>query len=88
VVVFNYLQRDLFAALEAALAPGGVLVYETFTRAHTQELGHDVDRRYLLAPGELRAAFPSLEVVRYREAIDDRGGHPRAVAGLVARRPA
>jgi tellurite methyltransferase len=86
ITVFNYLQRDLFGPLEAALSPGGILVYETFTAAHARELGHDVDERYLLAPGELREAFPSLRVLRHREVIDERGDHPRAVAGLVARR--
>ena len=88
IAVFNYLQRDVFAAIEAALAPGGILVFETFTRAHARELGHDVAERYLLAPGELAAAFPSLRQLRFREGIDERGDHPRAVASLVARRPA
>ncbi|HEX4008426.1 MAG TPA: class I SAM-dependent methyltransferase [Solirubrobacteraceae bacterium] len=86
ITVFNYLQRDLFAALEAALSPGGILVYETFTAAHARELGHAVDERYLLAPGELGGAFPSLAVLRHREGIDERGDRPRAVASLVARR--
>ena len=31
VVVCRYLQRDLFPALRAAVAPGGVVIYETFT---------------------------------------------------------
>lgn len=87
VAVFNYLQRGLFTGLEAALAQGGILVYETFIAAHARELGHDVDERYLLGAGELRGAFPSLRVLRYREGIDARGDHPRAVASLVAQRP-
>ena len=32
VVVTNYLYRPLFPALAASLAPGGVLIYETFGR--------------------------------------------------------
>jgi tellurite methyltransferase len=31
IVVTRYLQRDLFPALRAALTPGGVMIYETFT---------------------------------------------------------
>src|SRR5437879_10188789 len=31
VICFNYLQRSLFSAIEAALRPGGMLVYETYT---------------------------------------------------------
>ena len=33
VVVSRYLQRDLFADLRAAVVPGGVVIYETFTTA-------------------------------------------------------
>jgi 2-polyprenyl-3-methyl-5-hydroxy-6-metoxy-1,4-benzoquinol methylase len=86
IVQINYLQRDLFGALAGALAPGGVLVVETFTRADLEELGNGVEARYLLAPGELPAAFPQLEVVAGREAVVDHGARPRAVASLVARR--
>ena len=38
IVVFRYLHRPLFPALERALAPGGLLVYETFTRAQAAAL--------------------------------------------------
>src|SRR5438132_12815279 len=33
IVVSRYLQRDLFPALQSAIAPGGVVLYETFTTA-------------------------------------------------------
>ena len=85
VVVFNYLQRDLFDDLEAALRPGGVLVYETYTVAHLEIPGaHPMSRAYCLEAGELRSAFPGLEVLEYRETVDEK----RAVASLVAKRPA
>lgn len=74
VVVVNFLERSLFAQLEAALAPGGLLVYETFTRRQA-----GMNPTYALASGELLRAFPALDVLRHREA------GPRA--GLVARRP-
>jgi tellurite methyltransferase len=86
IVQLNYLQRDLFGALAAALVPGGVLVMETFTRAHVEQLHREMDLRFVLDRDELRAAFPSLEVVRYRETIAGDATSPRAVAGLVARR--
>ncbi len=88
IVQFNYLQRNLFGSLAQALAPGGILIAETVTRAHAEELGNDFDRRYLLDAGELLAAFPDLDVLRYREGIVQRAGAPRAVASLVARRRA
>jgi tellurite methyltransferase len=87
VVMINYLQRDLFAGAAAALAPGGVLVAETVTRAHVEQLGRSFDERFLLAPGELRSAFGGLEVLRYQEGVVQRSGRPRAVAAIVAQRP-
>jgi tellurite methyltransferase len=86
VIIFNYLQRDLFPDLVAALTPGGILVAETFTRAHATQLGNAVSERYLLAPGELRAAFADLQLLRYREGVRHDTGRPRAVAGVVGRR--
>ena len=73
IVVVSYLQRSLFDALAAALAPDGLLVYETFTRAHPR-----VKPAYALAPGELLEAFGALEVLDQHE-TDGR-------AGIVARR--
>lgn len=49
---FRYLDRALFARLHALLAPGGVLVWETFLVAQAQ-FGRPTDPRHLLAPGEL-----------------------------------
>lgn len=52
VVVTNYLHRPLFPLLLAALAPGGVLIYETF--AHGNEtVGKPSRPDFLLASGEL-----------------------------------
>jgi tellurite methyltransferase len=33
ILCVQYLQRSLFGQVERALAPGGVLLFETFTRA-------------------------------------------------------
>ena len=66
VVVTNYLWRPLFAALAAALAPGGVLLYETFA-AGNESVGRPARREYLLGPGELLAAFPGLRIVAYED---------------------
>jgi SAM-dependent methyltransferase len=89
IVQINYLQRDLSAALARALAPGGILLVETVTRAHVEELGNRFDPRYVLGDNELLRAFPNLRVRHYREGVVDRSGKPRGVASLVAeRRPA
>jgi len=59
IVVANYLHRPLFPHLLAALAPGGVLIYETFA-AGNGKYGRPANPEFLLQPGEL------LEVVRGR----------------------
>jgi tellurite methyltransferase len=87
IVQINYLQRDLLGDLAGALRPGGLLILETFTQADLEALGNHVESRFLLAAGELPAAFPELEVIHHREAVVAHGGRTRAVAGLVARRP-
>jgi tellurite methyltransferase len=88
VVNFNYLQRDLFGALEAALRPGGWLLFETFGPAHLEELGRRVNPKYVLAPNELLRAFPGLRVRAYRDGVAEHPGGPRGVASLLAQRPA
>jgi tellurite methyltransferase len=86
IAQLNYLQRSLFEALADALAPGGLLIVETVTRAHADQLGNRFDPRFLLEPGELLTAFGDLDVLRYEEGIVERSGRPRAVASLTARR--
>jgi tellurite methyltransferase len=86
IVQVNYLQRDLFEPLARALAPGGILVLETVTRAHVEELGHQFDPRFLLDRDELVASFPDLHVLRYEEGVAERSGRRRALASLVAQR--
>ncbi|GAB4450023.1 MAG: class I SAM-dependent methyltransferase [Rhodocyclaceae bacterium] len=52
VVVTNYLHRPLFAPILDALAPRGVLLYETFM-AGNERFGRPANPEYLLHPGEL-----------------------------------
>ena len=52
VVVTNYLWRPLFPALKAAVAAGGLLIYETFAQAQAM-LGRPRRPEFLLQPGEL-----------------------------------
>lgn len=67
VVVFLYLERALFPNIEAALRPGGFLVYKTYTVDHYR-FGKAGETWFFLQRGELRDAFPSLEVLEYEEA--------------------
>jgi hypothetical protein len=84
--VFRFLFRPLAGAIEAALAPGGLLLYETFT-IHQRSLGQGPrNPAFLLDPGELRTLFPKLEVLAYWEGLAA-DPEPEAVARLTAQRP-
>lgn len=81
IVCVNYLQRSLFAQMERALRPEGVLLFETYTVAQLEFSGGTRNPEYLLELGELRRAFPSLRTVFYRELRAGKG-----IAGLIARK--
>jgi SAM-dependent methyltransferase len=67
VVVTNYLHRPLFAQLLRALAPGGVLVYETFAQGN-ESVGKPSNPAFLLAPGELlERVHGQLRVVAFQD---------------------
>jgi SAM-dependent methyltransferase len=72
VVVTNYLHRPLFGALIGAVAPGGVLLYETFA-AGNERFGKPSNPDFLLRPGELLEAVRGhLRVVAYEDVRVDR----------------
>lgn len=81
ILVFNYLHRPLFPAIVRALAPGGVLLYETFTIGQ-RERGHPRNPAFLLQDGELARLVAPLEIVRSREG--DYGGS--LLASVAARK--
>jgi SAM-dependent methyltransferase len=66
IVVTNYLHRPLLPAIARALAPGGVLIYETFARGN-ERFGHPRNPDFLLLPGELLEAFTMLTVVAFEQ---------------------
>lgn len=66
IVVTNYLHRPLFAPIAAALAPGGLLLYETFMQGN-ERYGKPSNPDFLLAPGELWRAFGGLQVIAFEQ---------------------
>ncbi len=66
VVVANYLFRPRFALLAALVAPGGLLIYETFAQGN-ERYGRPSNPAFLLAPGELyeRSRRAGLRVLGY-----------------------
>ncbi|MFO1078619.1 MAG: class I SAM-dependent methyltransferase [Planctomycetota bacterium] len=86
VVVVNYLWRPLLPVLVASVAPGGLLLYETFAVGH-ERFGRPRNPDFLLRDGELlQVADPGLEVLEYAHGAD--GDPPTAMRQrLCARRP-
>jgi SAM-dependent methyltransferase len=66
VVVTNYLWRPLFPHIREAVAPGGVLLHETFAQGN-ETVGKPSRPDFLLARGELLRAYAGLRVVAYED---------------------
>ena len=89
VVVTNYLWRPLMATLLASLAPGGVLIYETFAQGN-ETVGKPSRADFLLRPGELLDTCSGLRVVAFEDGFRDSVGAqtPRFVQRIAAVRQA
>jgi tellurite methyltransferase len=83
VLVFFFLQRDLFPALINALKPGGILIYKTYTSEQPKlnPGGGPTHPMHLLQPNELLHAFSAMQILYYKESLKDRG-----IAELIARK--
>ncbi|WPZ36096.1 methyltransferase domain-containing protein [Thalassobaculum sp. OXR-137] len=67
VVVVNYLHRPLFPALVRSVAPGGVLIYETFAVGN-ERFGKPSNPDFLLHRKELLIAVrPELQVMAFED---------------------
>jgi SAM-dependent methyltransferase len=67
IVVTNYLHRPLLPLLAGLLAPGGVLIYETFAIGN-ERFGRPSSPAFLLEPGELlKVAARGLQVVAFEQ---------------------
>ena len=66
LVITNYLWRPLWPALLDSLAPGGVLIWETFSVDHAT-VGRPSRPEFLLQHGELLKLCQSLRVVAYED---------------------
>jgi SAM-dependent methyltransferase len=64
VLVTNYLWRPLMPTLAASVAPGGLLIYETFAIGN-ETVGRPSNPDFLLQPGELLASFAGWQVIAY-----------------------
>jgi SAM-dependent methyltransferase len=67
VVGFFFLFRPLFHRIVHLLAPGGSVVWETFTEKHRQRFGKPSTERYVLKGGELKQYFSTFCIRHYSE---------------------
>lgn len=84
VIVTNYLWRPIFPDLQASVAPGGVLLYETFALGN-ETVGRPARPEFLLGPGELLRLVDRLRIVAYEDGFLDQP--PRYVQRIAAVRP-
>lgn len=84
VVVTNYLWRPLISTILDCVAPGGVLLYETFA-AGNETVGRPSRTDFLLQPGELLDLCRGWHVVAYENGTLE--APTRFVQRIVAIRP-
>lgn len=80
VVVTNYLWRALLPTIVDSVAPGGVLIYETFAIGN-ESVGRPSRPDFLLQPGELLQVCSGLHVVAYEDGFCD---HPERFVQRIA----
>ena len=84
VTVVRYLNRDLFSQIDAAISPGGYIVYQTFSRG-AEAFGSPKNPNFILQEGELSEVFADYKIIVDRiDKLED--GRP--VASFIAQKPA
>jgi 2-polyprenyl-3-methyl-5-hydroxy-6-metoxy-1,4-benzoquinol methylase len=85
VLVFNYLDRASMPRILRLVAPGGLLMMETFLEAQREAGWGPTSDEHLLRSGELARLVGPLKVVHGREALEPvDSGRWRAIASIVA----
>jgi SAM-dependent methyltransferase len=70
VIVTHYLWRPLLPTIVGSVAPGGVLIYETFA-AGNETVGKPSRPDFLLQTGELLKVTEGLRTVAYEDGFED-----------------
>jgi 2-polyprenyl-3-methyl-5-hydroxy-6-metoxy-1,4-benzoquinol methylase len=87
VLVFNYLDRASMPRILQLVAPGGLLIMETFLEGQREAGWGPTSDHHLLRPGELARLVVPLRIVHGREAVEPvESGRWRAVASIVAKK--
>lgn len=84
IIVVNYLYRPLLNYFLNALAPGGVLIYETFARGN-EKFGHPRNPDHLLKSAELLDLVQNeLNVIAYEHGLDTNRQRPVVIQRICA----
>jgi SAM-dependent methyltransferase len=87
VLVFNYLDRASMPRILRLVAPGGLLMMETFLEAQREAGWGPASEDHLLRPGELARLVGPLKIVHGREALEPvDSGRWQAIASIVAQK--
>jgi len=81
VIATNYLWRPLFPLMAQSVAPGGLLICETFAQGN-ETVGKPSRPDFLLRPAELLLAFGAMHIVAFEQGFLDHP--PRFVQRIVA----
>ena len=86
VLVTNYLHRPILPDIIGAVAPGGLLLYETFALGN-ERFGRPSNPDFLLRPGELAAVVAGrLESLAFEE-VELEPPRPAVIQHIAARAP-
>jgi SAM-dependent methyltransferase len=89
VIVFRYLHRPLFEQIKAAIKPGGMIIYETFTQQQAQ-YGRPKNPDFLLKPAELTQLFVDWKIIYHFEGVvntSEVDNTKQAIAQIIAIKP-
>ena len=81
VIVTNYLWRPLLSVIAQSVAPGGLLLYETFSQGN-ETVGKPSRPDFLLRPAELLQTFASMHIVAFEDGFLE--NPPRFVQRIAA----
>jgi SAM-dependent methyltransferase len=84
IINIKFLNRSLLPQIKAGLAPGGVLIFQTFVDKTRPDQMPPNQVDYYLRPNELLHSFLSLNILLYREARTKTDNESTWMASLVA----
>ncbi len=83
IINIKFLNRRLFPYIRDGLAPGGVLIFQTFLDSSNPDTDRPVCQDYLLRKNELLHAFLSLRILRYKESEEKKNQETVCLASLI-----